>query len=348
VNYDMITDDRALAELCAGYSGATRLGIDTEFMRERTYRPKLGLVQISDGERHALVDPLAIESLDPFFELLRDEKILKILHAPREDLEIFADRSGSVCAPIFDTQIAAAFGGVGYSMSYQNLVRDLLGEQVSKAQTRTDWLRRPLSHDQERYAIADVLHLHALHDRLVERLRERGRESWVEEELRVLERIAVDEDPRQYYRRVKQAWRLTRRQLGVLRELCAWREEQAFERDVIRPNVVADDALMDLAKMQPKKKRELSSLKRLHPREISRSGDVILRIVAEARALPDSELPDAIPSPISDPAVVQRIQDVIADRLLGLSEPTVASGDAAGSDPEALRALAHALKTKDS
>jgi len=302
----MITDDRALAELCAGYSRATRLGIDTEFMRERTYRPKLGLVQISDGERHALVDPLAIESLDPFFELLRDEKILKILHAPREDLEIFADRSGSVCAPIFDTQIAAAFGGVGYSMSYQNLVRDLLGEQVSKAQTRTDWLRRPLSHDQERYAIADVLHLHALHDRLVERLRERGRESWVEEELRVLERIAVDEDPRQYYRRVKQAWRLTRRQLGVLRELCAWREEQAFERDVIRPNVVADDALMDLAKMQPKKKRELSSLKRLHPREISRSGDVILRIVAEARALPDSELPDAIPSPISDPAVVAR------------------------------------------
>ncbi len=306
MKYDMIVDDAALAELCADLSGATRLGIDTEFMRERTYRPKLGLVQISDGERHALVDPLAVGNLEPLFGLLRDEKILKILHAPREDLEIFVDRSGSVCAPIFDTQIAAAFGGVGYSMSYQNLVRELLGEQVSKVQTRTDWLRRPLSQDQERYAILDVVHLHALHDRLLERLRERGRESWAEEEFRVLERIAVDEDPRQYYRRVKQSWRLTRRQLGVLRELCAWREEEAFERDVIRPNVVADDALVDLAKMQPKKRRELSSLKRLHPREISRSGDVLLEKIAEARALPDSELPEGIPAPISDPVVVAR------------------------------------------
>ena len=303
----MIETDRELEKICAQFATAKSLAIDTEFMRERTFSPKLGLIQVSDGETHVLIDPLAVDSLRPFLDLLSNTDILKILHAPREDLEIFFNLSGELCEPLFDTQTAASFVGHGHSMSYQNLVRDLLGKTVQKVQTRTDWLRRPLSDAQMQYAILDVVHLHPMVEILSRQLDESGRREWVEQEFRTLERIARDDDPMAYYRRVKQCWRLTRRQLGVLQLLCAWREEQAFERDVLRPSVVPDDALLDLARMQPTHRNELRSLKRLHPREISRSGDAILATIRKGKGLSDAELPPSIPSPVSDPALLARV-----------------------------------------
>jgi len=305
--FRMIDRDRDLESVCRDLARAGRLAIDTEFTRERTYRPKLGLVQVSDGERHYLIDPLAVSSLRPFFDLLVDPEILKVLHAPREDLEIFFDLSGEMCRPLFDTQIAAAFVGFGHSMSYQNLVRDILGEDVPKIMTRTDWLRRPLSRGQMEYAILDVVHLHPVQDVLQAKLEETGRLGWAEEEFRVLERLAHDEDPREYYRRVKQAWRLTRRQLGVLQLLCAWREEEAFERDCLRPAVVPDDVLLDLAKMQPSHPNQLRSLKRLHHREVQRSGSKLIDLIRKGRKLPEGELPPPIPAPAGDPALAARV-----------------------------------------
>ena len=303
----MIENDRDLQEACRRLADTDSIAIDTEFTRERTFSPKLGLIQVSDGEWHALIDPLAVGSLRPFLDLLEDTSILKILHAPREDLEIFVNLSGKVCEPIFDTQTAAAFVGYGHSVSYQNLVRDLVGDTVPKLQTRTDWLRRPLSKDQKKYAILDVVHLHPMHEILSRKLENLGRATWVEEEFRILERLTYDEDPMQYYRRVKQAWRLTRRQLGILQLLCAWREEEAFERDCLRQGVAPDDALVDLAKLQPTDPRDLRSLKRLHPREISRSGKHLVGIIRRGKGLPDAELPPSIPSPVSDPALLARV-----------------------------------------
>ncbi len=324
-----IEDQRELEEACDRFAGATRLALDTEFTRERTYTPKLGLIQVSDGESHVLIDPLAVDDLKPFLALLENPDILKILHAPREDLEIFVKLSGEVCAPIFDTQTAASFAGCGYSMSYQNLVRDLVGERVPKLQTRTDWLRRPLTVDQKKYAILDVVHLHLMHDILSEKLESLGRTEWVEQEFRTLERLTYDEDPMQYYRRVKQSWRLTRRQLGVLQLLCDWREREAASRDTIRQGVAPDDALVDLAKMQPSSKDEMRSLKRLHPREISRSGSTWIRLIEKGKALSDAELPPSIPSPVSDPVLLARV-DFLGSALrirameMGLSHEVLA------------------------
>lgn len=310
----MIDTDAGLERACERLSSAPSLALDTEFTRERTFTPQLGLIQISDGDWHALIDPLAVNSLEPFYELLTNKAILKLLHAPREDLEIFVHMSGRVCEPIFDTQTAAAFAGYGQSVSYQNLVRDLVGASVPKLQTRTDWLRRPLTEDQKKYAILDVVHLHPMHEILSRQLDESGRSGWVEEEFRILERLTYDEDPLEYYRRVKQAWRMTRRQLGVLRLLCGWRDEEALKRDCLRQGVAPDDVLVDLAKMQPTRRDDLRSLKRLHPREINRSGDRLIALIRQGKKLSDDELPEPIPSPVNEPALLARV-DFLASAI---------------------------------
>jgi len=312
--FEVVETDRTLERACAWLGEATAIAVDTEFARERTYTPRLGLIQVSDGTRHALVDPLPIGSLGPLWSVLGRPDILKILHAPREDLEIFFRLSGRLPLPVFDTQTAAAFAGYGYSASYQSLVRDYVGVEIPKLATRTDWLRRPLTAEQLEYAVLDVVHLHPLHEILTRKLREKGREPWLEEELRNFESLSFNEDPREYYRRVRQAWKLTRRQLAVLQGLCAWREEEAFERDCPRNMVVPDEALVDLARIQPAHRGALRGLKGIHPREIERSAGAILGRIAEGIAVPDGELPEPVAPPESDPAVLARV-DFLASAL---------------------------------
>jgi hypothetical protein len=172
----------ALADACARWRGAGVLGIDTEFVRERTFYPGLGLIQVTDGDAVALVDPVALGDLCPLERVFADEGIVKVLHSCSEDMEVFFHRFGALPRPVFDTQVAAAFLGLGYSPGYSALVEALFGVEVPKHLTRTNWLRRPLSADQKRYAALDVAHLLPCYDVLSEGLRRCGRDAWAAEE----------------------------------------------------------------------------------------------------------------------------------------------------------------------
>jgi ribonuclease D len=271
--------------------------VDTEFLRERTYYAKLCLVQIAlptdDPLDAVLVDPLAGDlDFGPLYDLFREEGPVKVFHAARQDLEIFWHEGGVIPAPLFDTQVAAMVCGFGEQVGYETLVRRIARAGVDKSSRFTDWSRRPLSEAQKRYALADVTHLRAIYEKLSDDLARTGREAWVDEEMAILR------DPATYVTEPDAAWQRlkmrnpTPRFLAVARELAAFREQHAQERDVPRNRVLKDDALMELASLKPRSEAQLGRA-RLLLRE-ARRGDVaegILAAVARGLAVPDEELP---------------------------------------------------------
>lgn len=269
------------------------LALDMEFERERTYRPILQLVQAATRSRAVLIDPLAIADLGPLWDLIADPAIEIILHAGMQDLEIaYHESGGKLPQRIFDTQIAAALIGLGEQPGYGDLVRRTLGVHLKKGERTTDWSRRPLTEAQMRYALDDVVYLHGVYDALVEQLEERGRLSWLDEELAFhVQRETYEKDPRAQWLRVSRHRSLSQRGLAVLRELAAWREHTAERRNVPRLRVVADDVLIDLAKRQPSTVDDLRQLRRLHPKEIERGAQEILDAVARGLACPEEDLP---------------------------------------------------------
>ncbi|MDZ7686137.1 MAG: hypothetical protein U5O39_14925 [Gammaproteobacteria bacterium] len=208
--------------------------VDTEFQRTDTYYPVVGLIQVYDGEICYLADPLALDSLGPFAELLADSSVLKVFHACSEDMEVFDYAVGEIPSPVFDTQIAAAVLGAGFSMSYQNLVEHHLSISVPKEQTRSDWLKRPLTSAQLEYAALDVVYLYDVYREQADALAQQSREQWIAEECAGLgEELAINVDPRQTYLPVESAGRMKPEELNVLRELCAWREGMAREMNLL-------------------------------------------------------------------------------------------------------------------
>ncbi|TFL16823.1 ribonuclease D [Jannaschia formosa] len=292
-----LTETAALAEFCARAGEAPYVTVDTEFLRERTYYSKLCLIQLAfpgDGETDAvLVDPL-VGGLDlaPLYELFRDPGVVKVFHAARQDLEIFAIEGDTIPAPLFDTQIAAMVCGFGEQVGYETLVRKIAKGQVDKSSRFTDWSRRPLSDAQKRYALADVTHLRVVYEHLAAELERSGRTPWVEEELDVLR------DPATYRVEPREAWRRLKtrnpspRSLAIARELAAFREEYAQVNNVPRTRVFKDDALLELVGSKPKDLDELGK-SRLLLRE-ARKGDIaegILKAVAVGQAAPREDLP---------------------------------------------------------
>lgn len=258
----LITDQKALNEFCASLSNEEFITVDTEFLREKTYYPKLCLVQIgaADG-RAGAIDPLAKDiDLAPVFDLLADERILKVLHASRQDLEIFFNLTGKVVKPFFDTQIAAMVCGYGDSIGYENLVRNITGGQIDKSSQYTNWSNRPLSQKQVDYALGDVTHLVGVYQHLASELEKRGRTKWVFEEEAVLE------DPATYDVDVNESWRRVKvkspksKTLAVLRGLAAWRETRAQRKDLPKSWVMKDDTLADMAAQAP---RDVNALKKI-------------------------------------------------------------------------------------
>lgn len=279
-------------------SGA--IGVDTEFFRERTFYPKLGLVQISHGERIWLVDPLAIEDLDPLVEMMTSPRWIKIFHSCREDLEVLEHHLGIVPRPIFDTQMAAAFAGYGFSLGYRGLVDDFFGVELPKGETRSDWLQRPLSSAQLRYAAQDVAFLPSAHDRLRAELEEHGRLSWLQEDIdRLLADVEQPPADDRLYLKIGRAQQLGLRQLAALRDLVAWREEEARRRDLPRNFVVKENVLSLLAARMPKKRRDLEDVDGLGKRGVERYGDAILRLIDDARRLPSEDLPAKVHRPFN-------------------------------------------------
>ena len=255
----VIATTAALEKFCAEAMTARYVTVDTEFMRENTYYPKLCLLQIASADDAVLVDPLA-DGIDlaPVFALMAAPQVLKVFHAARQDIEIFVHLSGAVPAPIFDTQIAGMVCGFGDAISYDRLVKSVVGVEIDKSSRFTDWARRPLGDRQLTYALSDVTHLRLVFEALEERLRANGREPWLADEMAVLT------DPATYVVAPEDAWRRLKlrnpkpRTLAVLRELAALRENEARRRDLPRNRVLRDEVLTEIAASVPGTPEELA------------------------------------------------------------------------------------------
>lgn len=285
------TDD--LAAACRRLAAHPAITVDTEFLRETTYYPLLCVIQIASPEEAVVVDALA-EGIDlaPFFALMGDEKVLKVFHAARQDIEIVWHRAGIVPHPVFDTQVAAMVLGYGDSIAYDQLVERVTGHRPDKTHRFTDWARRPLSDEQVAYAVSDVTHLRDVFAALDADLKKRGRSEWVSEEMKVLT------SPRTYDFHPERAWeRLKTRvrkpkDLAVLMEVAAWREQEAQTRDVPRSRVLKDDAIGDIATHAPTSLERLANLRSL-PKgfEKSKWGQDIVAAVKRGLARDPSTLP---------------------------------------------------------
>ena len=254
--------------------------MDTEFVRERTYRARLCLVQVSSDTEIALVDVHAGADLMPLAKLVAEPEVETVVHAGRQDLDILHDRFGTIPASVFDVQVAAGFTGLGSSLPYGRLVESVVGVSLQKGESYTDWCRRPLTAQQLSYAEADVRYLLPAADRLKQELAGRGRSEWMREEMRVLESPdSYGTDPRDAWQRVPGRGTLSPRHLAILKEVAAWREEAAARRDLPRGWVVKDPTLVEIARRHPKSIQELKAIRGLNAREAERSGRAILEAV---------------------------------------------------------------------
>jgi ribonuclease D len=292
----MDTND-AVASFCRRQMAADYVTVDTEFIRERNFWPKLCLVQIAGVDEAAAIDSLAPGiDLGPVFELMENGKVAKVFHAARQDIEIFHHLTGAIPAPIFDTQVAGMVCGFGESVSYETLVAHIAKAQIDKSSRFTDWARRPLSSRQIDYALSDVVHLRPVYEELARRLEANGRSQWLAEEMAVLTDPATYRmDPRLAWHRLKTRSH-SRRHLAVLREVAAWREIEAQTRDLPRNRIMRDEMLLEIASHNPRTKADLA-----RSRSISKGtaegpmGEAILKAVATGLSIPDAELPELPP-----------------------------------------------------
>jgi len=293
---DLLTTTAEVAGLCEELAHEPYVAVDTEFMRDRTYYPKLCLVQIAGARRHAAIDPLAPGiDLAPLFALMANPDVLKVFHAARQDIEVFYRLTGAVPTPLFDTQLAAMVCGYGEEVGYETLVSQVAKGRIDKSSRFTDWARRPLSPQQLAYALGDVIHLRVIYERLKRQLEQTGRTDWVAQELADLTNPAMYDQP------LDDAWKRIRvrsrdpRFLAVLRALAAWREGEAQRRDLPRNRIVRDDLLLEIAANRPTSAEELAKLRRISLDRQSAEGAVLA--VRAALALPESALPRLEPPP---------------------------------------------------
>ncbi|WP_461481990.1 ribonuclease D [Porticoccus sp.] len=320
----LVADDGALHTCVAALQHCTALAVDTEFMRTDTFFPILGLIQIYDGQHCWLIDPLAIDDLQPLVAVFTDPAISKVFHSCSEDLEVLQHTLGCLPAPLFDSQIAAALAGYGFSKGYAALVSDMLGVHVPKGETRSDWLQRPLSEAQLGYAASDVYYLLPVYQQLLADLAALGRTDWMGEEMSALaERANRRDDGGDYYRKVKGAWRLSPDELLVLQSLCQWREGEARHRNRPRNRILPDATLLDIAAKRPQGKAELSHVEGLHPGLIRRYGDTLLELLQTARqGQPSVQLePLDTPLPKASRDLAKQLKTVVAERAEVLQLP---------------------------
>jgi ribonuclease D len=291
---DLITTTAALDDACRHLAELPFVTVDTEFMRETTYYSKLCLIQMAGpGSDGVLVDPLAAEiDLVPFYGLMADERVIKVFHSARQDLEIVWTQGGIIPTPLFDTQIAAMVCGYGDSVSYEQLANDLAKARIDKSSRFTDWSRRPLTDAQISYALSDVTHLVAVYEALRDELERTGRTAWLEDEMKVLTSPdTYRNDPDRAWMRLAGRMRKPR-EIAILMEVAAWREREAQARDVPRNRVLKDEAVIDLAVSAPRDAESLGRLRSIpNGFERSRNAADILAAVESGLARDPGHVP---------------------------------------------------------
>lgn len=330
----LITTTEELAAFCEPLANAEFVAVDTEFMRERTYWPKLCLAQVAGPDDAAAIDALA-DGIDlaPLDQLMLNPKVLKVFHAARQDLEIFHLRLNKVPTPLFDTQVAAMVCGHGEAASYESLATRLAKAKIDKSSRFTDWSRRPLSERQITYALSDVTHLRVVYEKLKRQLEKTGRFSWIAEEMGVLS------DPATYRADPELAWRRLKprgaspRLLAILKEAAAWRERTAQRIDIPRQRLLRDEQLLEIASHAPKSLEELAMTRGLG-RGFAEGwqGRELMEAIERARSLPESELPirDKPPEQLRAPgAVVDLLRTLLRLKAeqSGVAGRLVASAD---------------------
>ncbi|WP_317931557.1 ribonuclease D [Halioxenophilus sp. WMMB6] len=320
LRYHWLEAPAELTELCQKWSRQGAVALDTEFVRTDTFFPKPGLIQLADGEEHYLIDPLHLADHEAFRALLLNPGVTKVLHACSEDLEVFRVCFGVLPAPLFDTQLAAAFCGYGFSVGYANLVKAMFNVELPKDATRSDWLARPLGEVQKRYAALDVAHLLLVYGKLLTQLKSSERLPWVLEDCQnMLDQATdtqlVDED---YYLKLKLAWKLNRPSLAVLKAVCRWREEEARRSNVPRNRIAKDAVLQAIAEIKPPHLAKLSTVDGIHGRFLREYGAHIVALVHDTLAADQSSWPPRIAKPL--PPTVGDMNKALKERVNQVAE----------------------------
>jgi ribonuclease D len=320
---DYIDTPAALSALCEQLADSPWIALDTEFLREKTYYPKLCLLQLAVPGMAACIDPLALDDLSPLMDLLFNEKIIKVMHSGRQDMEIFYHLNAKVPAPVFDTQIAAPLLGYPDQVGYGNLVKTVLDISLDKLHTRDDWSLRPLSQEQIRYAADDVIYLVDIYQVLRDRLQELGRLDWLAADFAHLSNPDIYENPpEQAWLKVKGANRLRGASLAVLQDLAKWREEQSRTRDRPKGWVLRDDAMIDIARHRPASLDALKRIRGLNERLLERSGKALVELVMTAA--------NNKPLPAPDKGVrttLSAAQDATVDMMMAVVRVSAAEND---------------------
>ena len=274
-------------------SGADWIALDTEFLREKTYYPKLCLIQIATTGVVACIDPIALDDLSPLLDVIFDARITKVMHAARQDLEILFNIQGSVPVPVFDTQIAALLLGYPDQIGYGNLVKETLGVSLEKKHTRADWSLRPLSQDQVQYAADDVVYLVDVYKHLLEKLNSLQRLEWLNGDFeRLTSTDLYKNDPDKAWFKVKGGKRLKGTSLSVLQAFAAWREKTAQKKNIPKGWLMRDDVLIDLARLQPDSIPSLGTIRGIGEGLVKRNGDYLLGLVEDAKKKQPQQLAD--------------------------------------------------------
>jgi ribonuclease D len=287
----LITNSAELKTFCEGLESEPYITVDTEFLRDKTYYPKLCLIQVASEKVDFAVDPLVKDmDLAPLFKIFQNENIIKVFHSARQDIEIILKLSGFVPKPLFDTQVAAMVCGFGASASYATLASELANKTVDKSSRFTDWSRRPLSKQQLDYALSDVTHLRVVYKKLKKELQDTGREHWLLEEMENLTNPdGYIVDPEEVWEKLKPKG-TSRKFLGLVRELAKWREFAAQRLDKPRGHVMKDQVLLEVAAIAPGSPAEFEAIRGTSGFKKSLALEV-LKVIDQAKKIPDSELP---------------------------------------------------------
>lgn len=299
------------------------IAIDTEFMRDRYYYPKLCLLQLATPDCIALVDPFTVKSYQPLVQLFNAKSLLKIFHSAQQDLEVLELETGTVPKPLFDTQIAATFLGSKNQVSYADLVYQLLNVRIDKSHTRTDWARRPLSKQQLDYAANDVKYLHEIHQLQNNKLQQLGRQTWLDDEIQAFtETTLLQPKPEELWKKVKGSQSLKGKQLNILKELAIWRELLAKNKNLPKRFILKDDVMIDLARLKPKATIELDKLRQFPKALPEREQTSLIEAIDKALSQEKSEWPQT-----RDYVRLSKSQEAIADCAMSIIRWSAASND---------------------